>query len=209
MNSNPIIGLIGPKRSGKSTVFNILKSIEPKIVEVQLAKKLKDVCSSVFNIERTHFDDQNFKEVEFTKPIIVSEENIFKINEAFNIQTNSLTDFNTITVVKTPRQLLQHVGTDILRGYDPLIHCRSLEMSDQDAIYVVTDIRFLNEHGFFMNKQNFYPVYVQRDEAETLLDSHASEQEAQFLKEYSYILENNDTIENLEEKIKDYLTLLS
>lgn len=209
--STTIIGLIGPKRSGKTTAFNTLKSIHGAVVEVQLAKKLKDTCSLVFKVERNHFDDQNFKEVPFKIPLAVTNNHIKAICDQYNIGTEGLLDEeDTFTVIKTPRQLLQYIGTDVLRKNDPYIHCKSIEIpKDSSDIYVITDVRFQNEHNYFMSNQNFYPVYIQRDEAEKELDGHPSEQESKFLKEVSYILENNGTIEDLELKIKDYLTLLS
>ena len=76
-----VVGLTGVKTSGKSTSFEFIKQICGDVQEVMIAKKLKQVCSKVFNLSSEHFESQNLKEKVLQNPAILTQE---KIKECFN-----------------------------------------------------------------------------------------------------------------------------
>lgn len=203
-----IIGLIGVKTSGKSTVCNMLKSNISNASEVMLAGKLKKVCSDVFNIPLDYFNNQDLKEKNLDKFKKLTLLDIQDILERFNLYYTTRALDSSISVIgmelKTPRQIAQVVGTDILRplaGKD--IHCEHLEMDSETVI--VSDIRFNNEYDYFMNKENslFLPLYIARDIAENKVDenSHASEKEVSSMKTKSYIIDNNGSLSETADQV--------
>lgn len=177
-----VIAFCGVKQSGKTTAFNALKDNFKEIIEVTIAKKLKDTCSTVFNIERHIFEDQRFKEVEIDPPIFLNESRILEVVNAYGIKF----DFDKHIrphighVAITPRKLLQYVGTDILKNIDTEVHCNSaIKHLPKDGIFAVTDLRFPDEHDYFTKYDcEFHPFYISRASAEVnaLKDPHPSEQ---------------------------------
>ena len=61
---NIVIGLIGPKTCGKSTVTAILDEFY-NVREAALADKLKNVSAEVFGMRREQLDRQDMKEVDY------------------------------------------------------------------------------------------------------------------------------------------------
>lgn len=193
-----IIGLSGQKNSGKDTVYEILKKHHPKIERIALADNLKWICCQVFKIPLIFFNDRELKEKDFEIPVIISQENILGIYEEtkkiYPVENCVFKDFSNI-VIKTPRNLLQFVGTEIIREWIHISwHLMAvLSKIKKDRIYVITDIRFENEYLFFEKHfQNFSHYRVFRKQ-ET--PSHSSE----ILFDYSAeIIFNNKTLEDLE-----------
>jgi hypothetical protein len=187
------------------------------VVEIALADKLKDVCSDVFLIPRNYFDDQNLKEVPLEEPRILTGSDINKILEFFNVvskitpETREKLHGIAGMVLKTPRQIAQIVGTEILRNAgDEDVHCKNVNLSDK--ITIISDIRFPNEFNYFKNLENisFIPLYIQRDEAESKItpDSHASETSIFTFCEKCLEINNNRDLESLKKQIERYLDIL-
>src|SRR5574343_162764 len=119
-----LLALAGKKFSGKDTAAQGLID-RHKFIKIGLADKLKDICSEVFKINRLDMDDQELKEKEFSFVLRI---NSSHINDLFSILESDgfvITEDNYRTVcynfchlpVKSIRQLLQVVGTDICRTY--------------------------------------------------------------------------------------------
>ncbi len=207
-----IIGLAGVKTSGKSTVANIIKNIlQEEVMESALADKLKDVCSDVFLIPRNHFDDQKLKEVPLEEPRILTVSDINKITEFFNVFSKITPEnrdrLNEIAgiVLKTPRQIAQTVGTEILRrAGDEDIHCKNVKLGDN--VTIISDIRFPNEFDYFNKLDNifFLPFYIQRDEAEKHVTEHSHSSETSVFKfsDKCIKISNNKDLQNLENQIR-------
>jgi len=195
-----IIFLTGSKGSGKTTTFNILKELCPDIIEIQLAKKLKDTCAEVFKINRNLFDDPVLKEVTFVTPIDLD---LFSLDRIANIYNLKVPLKNILKhegkKLYTPRHLLQYIGTEVLREQDNAIHCEwATRDLPEEGIFVVTDGRFVDEFHYFKNKFKFtfFPYYINRECAEkkAATDMHASEQNIKYLKEKCKLIDNNGTL---------------
>lgn len=183
MSKKLIIGFTGVKESGKTTAYEAIKNVYPKIQEVMLAKKLKDACSEVLGIPRNYFDDQAFKEKFLEDPIYLSQElveNLYKSYDLGSINYESHVRPHIGKLIYTPREAAQYVGTEVLRAVDPDIHCNSAMKFVPDApIYIVTDMRFWNEFDFFKNNKevHFSSFYIKNPKAEAKLgdNPHGSE----------------------------------
>jgi GTPase SAR1 family protein len=210
-----VIGLIGAKKAGKTTAFTTIQSyLGENITEITLAGKLKDTCASVFEIPRSWFDDQNFKERELDTPIFLTANKIKDLFKAYQL-TPDYDQFirpHVGTLINTPRFLAQYVGTEVLRNYQSDIHCQ-WALKDKDPkikIGVVTDIRFPNEYEYF-SKQGipFHLLYIQNSAAEIAAsaDTHVSEKH---LKDLALLanktLHNNDTLRTFETLCRTHLS---
>lgn len=215
-----IIALSGFKGSGKTTTFNILKEILPEAKEVTLARRLKAVCSMVFNIPMKHFDDPALKEVPFKKPRVMTESKLEAIVKAFisQEQLDSMTDemeaaavrllmFHVGVELKSPRHMAQFVGTEVLRAMDPDIHCNTaVNGLPESGTFIVTDMRFPSEFEYFKTKftGKFIPIYVANNPAEEAgaKETHPSEAQIPTVARGCIKLDNNGTIDELKGKVQ-------
>ena len=214
-----VVGLVGPKTCGKSTVTNIIAS-EFVITESALADKLKNASAKAFDLKREQLDRQDLKEVLFDAPKPLTKERIALILTEFGVNPNSYKDpillqthleFYTPLFNKplhSPREIAQIVGTELLRFVDKDIHCRNVPIA-KNSVTVVSDVRFINEMDFFakMDGITFIPIYIQRDQAEAQVkpESHISEREFMEFRHRCSKVDNNGTLENTKKQVMDII----
>lgn len=205
-----IIGLTGLKTSGKTTAFNAIKDVYPEIVEIQLAKKLKDVCAEFLGVDRVLFDDPARKEVKLEEPVYLEGPYIEAMIKSYGF----VPDYDKHvrphvgTVLESPRRIAQYVGTEVLRNVDDQIHCKGAVMDlPEEGLFVLTDMRFPNEYDFFANHYecNFYPYYIQsyRAEAAGAGDMHPSERMVLETAKNCTAISNNASQLEFEYKVAD------
>lgn len=204
-----IIGLTGVKGSGKNTVATLIAELFEESRELALANKLKNVCATVFEINRSDFDDRTAKEALFFQPIVLTQDHINQIFMRFGLPEQDMPTLLGMELV-SPRHIAQIVGTEILRNCNDDIHCQQLEI--QDGINIITDIRFPNEFRYFSNLSGhdeyvFIPIYIQRYEAENLIDpnGHASETSVFKVARRCIMVDNNGTLQYTKCQVKDIL----
>lgn len=203
-----VIGLVGPKQSGKSTAVEYLQEKYPNLIELKLAGKLKESCSKAFNIPEEHFESQNLKEVVFTRHIELNRPQINTILKEFGLCTtlNFYKYQHHIGVQLTsPRHILQYVGTELLRSVaGPDVHIESLNL-EPGNMYVISDIRFENELTYFKRHEmiEFLPLYITRDNAERTANfsNHASEVNVPLLKKRCVNITNNGTLDQFKQNL--------
>lgn len=137
-----IIGFAGRLRSGKSTLANIC--VEHGYKRLYFALPLKNICASFLKIT-----------IEELNRLKNSNENInIKINEEgikfFAKETDIPIDIVKSVIgdkeIKTVRELLQIIGTDLIRSYNMNWHIDRLKkMINPNEKYVFDDVRFPNE----------------------------------------------------------------
>jgi hypothetical protein len=210
-----IIALTGVKTSGKTTAFNYIKEVYPEVIEIQIAKKLKDECARVFGVERSLFDDPARKELELDMPIYLTKKNVEAVIEAYD----KVPDYDLHVrphvgkVLESPRRVAQYIGTEVLRNVDTDIHCLGAVMDlPEDGFFVVTDMRFLSEFDFFKRNfsSEFFPYYVQSNRAEeTATDPHPSEREVRLVAKKCKPVSNNGSMSEFRLKILEEVTDLA
>lgn len=216
---NIVIGLVGPKTCGKSTVTGIIGS-QYKIQESALADKLKNSLAEAFDLTREHFDRQDLKEVPFTEPKPLTKERLELILRSFGVDPYSYKDAFMLQTymdfykpiidrpLRSPREIAQIVGTEILRFVDKDIHCKNVNIAS-DRITVVSDVRFTNELDYFSSVKGvkFIPIYIQRNAAEEQVkpDSHISEREFMEFRHKCFKVDNNGSLENTKEQVMKIL----
>ena len=231
-----IIGLIGPKGSGKDTSYELLRDQKRVDGKISFAGPLKQICGQVFGLHHVYLNDAVLKEKELEQPITLTLKHIRKIIELCEEYVPSVTSDGLILyrsnavsttglegrVFKTPRELLQIIGTELIReriykgwhlsaAFSPKVLNSTKEDKDgrkrrvykQDGTYAVTDVRFENEHDFLAERfgKAYKAFYVKRPEAEEVLATatHPSELETQKIraKLEDSVIDNSGTLEDL------------
>ena len=202
-----IIGLIGAKQAGKTTAFETLSRMVP-VEEITLAAKLKDVCSEIFEVPREAFDKSHLKEQSFDIPINLDVSNLNRVFSSYGLRP----DYDKFIrphigkILYSPRQIAQYVGTEVLRAFEPDIHCRVAAENCLGTIGIVTDMRFPNEYEYFAKHSGFIPVYIKNRAAEMAAsrDTHSSEAHLKALAAKAWItIENNKDINTYKKKIQE------
>jgi hypothetical protein len=211
-----LIGLIGVKGSGKDAVADIIQR-HLKSNRLAFADKIKEVCAKEFKLDKSFFHDQVLKEAELKNPEALGYVRCLEIMDSFDINSSLLTidQINYIGVLsqiilKTPRQIMQVVGTELLRYFDNDVHVKTIKLDKLAGTNIVTDVRMPNE----LRHLNGYSgevklLYIQRDSAEAKVNenSHESEKNVFIIRDKCVKTDNNGTLEELEETVVSLLNL--
>lgn len=168
MNNMNIIGFAGRKRSGKTTLANFLKD-EHNAVILTIANYLKYLCCELVNMT---YDELNInKDNGYTFDIVPNDRWYKIINKETNIAINDIKKELKNKHITSIRQLLQVIGTDVIRKYNENWHVMKLneaiESYPENTLIVVDDVRFPNEmkviaeHSgevFFIIRPNYLEV---------------------------------------------------
>lgn len=168
-----ISGVIG---SGKTSISNILVKNEYK--QYAFAGAVKDISAYLFNLDRQMLEGDT-SESRILREQIIPNTNI------------------------TPRNILQKVGTEVFREFDPDIWLNVIRR-EMDGKVIITDARFLNELNFARDN-NIKTIRVIRPSLKINENQHISETEHTLFRDYDYIIINDGTLNDLEEKVKAIL----
>lgn len=194
-----VIGLVGFKESGKSTVFSVLHEV-CGANEVMLAGLLKKTSADVFGLSVEQFDRQDLKEIPFVTPVVLTKEHIQEFLMKFNlcpVQSNEFFNKHVGALLKSPRHIAQYVGSDVLRSIDPDVHIKAaIKQMKNDSVNVVTDIRFKNEFEYFEREfdSDFVSVFIRRASKipSNLAEAHVSERGILDIGDNCLVLITND-----------------
>jgi len=189
-----IISLSGKIGSGKDTVAEIINQITPyhNWETKKFAGKLKVIAEILTGIPKIHFEDQEFKKRD--------------MGPEWGM---------------TYRELLQKLGTDALRnGLHENVWVNSLfadyqantvtvgtsefDITEKDELpnWIITDCRFPNELNA-IKERNGITIKVVRDNA--VVSDHPSETALDTYTNWSYVIDNNGSIEDLKAKVSEIL----
>jgi len=205
-----ILSLSGIAQSGKDSIANFIQSKYP-LKKLSFAANLKSMCRSIFNLTEYHTDSQEGKEALLKKPIRFNKTNFSKILKWME-RTHSLVSakdkiqqlkdvYINNVVFTTPRQLLQFIGTDLIRSICITYHLDVLEeqiIKDRYSNFATVDSRFSNERDL-LDKYGATIVLVERPSL-TIVGTHASENSLGNRNDYDAIVVNDGTLEDLKVK---------
>lgn len=227
-----VLGFVGPKGAGKDEAYKILRESGKVLQKMSFAAPLKEICKTVFGLSDYQVDDPVGKERELETPIILTIKHLRALNKelaAWVEPVDPVTQIirynvNRISVVglegtefKTPRYLLQFIGTDYIRDrvwkdwhVTAAMSDKALaKLPDANAIYAVTDVRFENELEALQNKFGaaFACFYIERPEAEERLKeaTHPSELVSIKLREQlgdDAVLKNDGDVDDFKKVLK-------
>lgn len=169
-----LIGLCGFMGSGKSTVASHLCT-EFNFVERSFASALKNVVSSIFSMDREMLEGKKGRELRESPDLWWSEKLGYSVS---------------------PRSLLQIIGTDVFRAWNPDIWVLALERSLGEEPTVIADVRWKNEAEMIRRRGG---IIIRVKRGDDPLNIHHSESEIPEI-ECDYQIENNGTLKELGEQ---------
>lgn len=230
MKNSNIIALCGLKNTGKDTSAGMLKFLlnTPKFLHwywifksfnfignfgkwktISFAKPLKEVLSIILGVPVEKFEDRDFKE---NYGVDLKTSKIFKI-DPFNSNTMSDRFFSKYVDELTPnmfneycltiRQMLQYVGTELLRRYVSQDVWINATLKRDNLI--ISDLRFRREFEALDNHKSFR-ILLDRPGCEP--GNHASEREIMELRgdrKFEGYVNNNGTLKDLFYKLKEFV----
>lgn len=225
-----IVGFVGPKGSGKDTAALILIEGKKAQGKLSFAGPLKEICGKVFGLSFNQLNDPELKEQPLYAPITLAPKHFREINRLLDVYLPPVTSDGRVLyrlgvasivglegrVIATPRELLQIIGTNYIRDrvYKnwhllAALGPTALKGKDQDGLYCVTDVRFVNEFEHLRDTfgNDFICYYVERPEAEERLAAatHPSETDVIKVKAQlpeTQVLKNTGTLEDLKALVK-------
>lgn len=148
-----LIGFAGRKRCGKTTLAKILQQEENAII-ITIADYLKYLCCNLMNISYEELIEK--KDNGFTFDIVPNERWFKIIDKHTNIGVNNIKKELEHKHITNIRQMLQVVGTDVIRKYNENWHVQKMEEEidsySKDKLIVIDDVRFPNEREAILKR---------------------------------------------------------
>lgn len=145
---NDIIGFAGKMRSGKGMAASYLHNHFGYEV-VAFADKLKEICVPLIGVDSVDVLD-SMKNNNTKINLIIDEEFCEKVSYLTEVPAEYIKEVILSKTINTVRELLQILGTDVLRGYNENWHVHKtiekiIELRKSNKKVVIGDVRFKNE----------------------------------------------------------------
>lgn len=160
----------------------------------------KDTCADYL------IKKYNFKKISFATPLKTALISIFnmKHNQLYGEEKEIKDKYWDIE----PRKLMQYFGTDLMRDkYDKNIWLKSISKwleNNKDSNIVIPDCRFQNEVDFILEKNG---IVIKIDRYDEIKDNHISENEINEIKNFTYCIQNNNTLDKLYSNLDKYIEI--
>ena len=164
-----IIAFAGRKRSGKGMLAKGMREYSPNVVIIAVADSLKFLCCKLLN--RTYDELNQMKDDGTTFEAKVDDYWVSTIKHEVKISDNIIRNEIGGRVFTNVREVLQIIGTDLIRKYSPDWHIdktiERIKSYGDDMIVVVEDVRFPNEKRrieeiggdvYFIIRPNYWDV---------------------------------------------------
>jgi hypothetical protein len=187
-----IIGFCGRLRSGKSELSKVCQKhgYQP----LSFAIPLKELCADILD---TSIDKLNrAKNENIPIEITINDDICTIIAQETNIPINIVNELANGKYIHTVRDLLQFVGTDIIRTYNKDWHVNRLkEMINNETNYVFDDVRFQNEKKM-IEELGGHTWFVVRPTLENI-SNHESENSIIWQHCYNKVIINDSSLNNI------------
>lgn len=205
MMKNRIIAFAGRKRSGKTELSKFLKE-EYDAVIITIASYLKELCAELLSCDINELllmkDDGTVFEYNLNEKwlnILHNKTNIAK--DVIEKEMGNITFTNV-------RQMLQVIGTDLIRKYNPNWHVEQMvnEIKSYDGTRLITidDVRFPNEKEA-IEQLGGEVFFIIRTSNCLNVSNHISERSLTWKAfDDKHIIVNNDTVEKLQKKLQKW-----
>lgn len=195
-NKRNIVAFAGRARSGKGELSNMLAH-EHGAVIITVANYLKYLCCDILNVS---YDELNMLKNDGTELNLKPDERWVKIiHNRTGIDAESLSSELDGMVIPNVRQMLQVVGTDIIRKYNPTWHVdcmvKDILSYPEDKLIAVDDVRFPNEKQA-IEELGGKVFFIVRPKAIKEVSNHPSETALRWTDfDYDRILINDSTLD--------------
>lgn len=195
-----ILGLSGKTKAGKDTTADYLIENRGWDRKVAFSDNLKKMVQSVFGLTTYHTSTQEGKNSPIKNLTFSVDKHLQQIVEWVNM-THDVSlddaDFSKLNgrVLVSPRDILQFVGTDVVRMYCPNYHYEQLffGISDSEKV-IISDTRFPNEASAILEHKGIL-VRISRNPKTTEISqyvaAHPSEVALDTWDRWDYSLYNN------------------
>lgn len=205
-----IIGLGGKKGAGKDTIADILVKHEG-YEKVAFADPLKALLVRVFGYGPQYYNDQRLKEADFPGYITLDHDHIDSLLNIVCFEWGYALDSHQVEAIerfvgeqfKTPRQLMQTVGTEICRNCirDDIWLLQFISgLNNRTKNIVVCDVRLENERKLIQTIGGKL-ILIKRNEEMRKTDSHISENSLGKEADYDVIIDNTRTKDEMRSEI--------
>lgn len=150
-----LIALAGRKSSGKTTVANILEKRGFK--KASFATGLKELVSKLYDWDINLLFSQNGKEKLLDQSVFWNKDLARKMEDLIELKV----PFDEEKTFNSRRDVLQYLGTDILRKIDPDFHVKEFKKRYIEGNFVCDDLRFKNELNI-INEMKGIGVFIIR-----------------------------------------------
>lgn len=169
-----VIGISGKKGSGKNTLASqIVQHCGGDYTVIHFADRLKSICIEISGFSKELFYDDILKETELLAPVDL---------DTWVDRLSDLTDLHILPrglTAKTPREILQFVGTDYVRSVDRNFWERKLvervSTFPENTRIVVADVRFPSEADVIRSLNGVLVGVSRPAKNTTSVDKHKSE----------------------------------
>lgn len=204
-----IVCFAGSKGAGKDEAASVLVK-RYDFTRVALADPLRELCSKVFRIPYEQFSDNDKKDSELDYKVTLDYSHIDKIRDIIENEW----DFVVTPVAReemeeyygeeftTPRQILQTIGTQLIRNNvrdDIWIVLAFSKMRTIGSKIVITDCRFKNERDAF-KKAGALLCLIKRD-GTSVGESHISEKSLGTEDDYDVIFTNDENLHTFKSNV--------
>jgi len=210
MKNNKLIGISGKMKSGKDTTAQVIQYLTTKASERwNIDEYLKKIYPNLDNYGEIYKSDWKIKKfADGLKDLVCLltgcskndlESQEFKnryLPEEWNCYF--FDDYKETIKRYTYRDVLQYVGTDLLREQfhqNVWVNCLFSKYND-DSKWIISDVRFPNEVNRIKEK-NGITINILRPQTDHLAGSHISETALDNYKDFDYVILNDGTYENL------------
>lgn len=192
MSSN-ILGIAGRLHSGKSTISKICEKYGYK--KLYFALPLKEMCSKFLNISVDKLNELKNN----NEPIDVKIDD--KAIDYFSFETDiphdKVKEIIGDRTIHTVREMLQAIGTDLIRSYNMNWHINRLrKMIEPDKKYVFDDLRFPNEKQMIEDLGGDTWFVIRPDDIKSI-SHHISEESLKWQDFEDRVIVNNKSLEYL------------
>ena len=208
-NNKKIIAFAGRQRSGKTQLAKLLKDEDDAVI-ITIANALKKLCCDILGIDSVNQLNylKNSKNRIDVKP---TDEWVLKIAHKTGIEYSDVfKELSRYDNIKDVRQMIQIVGTDVIRKYKPNWHVEQLKKEIKETkspLIAIDDVRFPNEYEA-INKLGGKTFFIIRTNgiSDTMVSNHECETS---LRWYDFtdnrIILNTETPEYLDDRfIRSY-----
>jgi hypothetical protein len=195
-----ILGFAGRLRIGKTELAKVCQEHGYEIMS--FATPLKELCADLLSVT---IDELNSLKNNCIKiNILISNELCEKISKETDIPIDIVEDVSLGKVIVDAREMLQFIGTDLIRKYNEDWHVNKIkERLDKDKNYVFDDVRFKNEKKM-MNSLGGDCWFVIRPKIDQV-SNHESETSLTWKDCFNKIIINDKTLEYLRFKWENFL----
>ena len=197
-----IVAVTGRTGHGKSEVIRPYQEKGYKLIK--FADTLKDLVCNLINVDRefieAHKDD--------LKDYAISN---MQLASALNLSVEDITSIRESNTYSSIRELLQFIGTNIIREYYPSWHIDNLKNKITDGNdYCIDDLRFLNEVAPIKELGGTIIRIIRPDQEDDRDDvtSHQSEVEQDSIVADHTII-NDGTLEDLSKKVTSVIQTIT